>query len=83
MEWNFQAVTAQFDITKQEKFVSGRFAIWNVSQNYNCLEQILCILLENRNTCMQRPLAYIVQTLFQHEVFVIITERRLALHAML
>jgi hypothetical protein len=44
---------------------------------------ILYILLENRNTCMQRPLAYIVQTLFQHKVFVIITERTLALHAML
>jgi hypothetical protein len=24
-----------------------------------------------RNTCMQQPLAYILQTLFQHEVFVI------------
>jgi hypothetical protein len=24
-----------------------------------------------RNTCMQQPLAYIFQTLFQHEVFVI------------
>ena len=24
-----------------------------------------------RNTCMQQPLAYILQTLFQHEVLVI------------
>jgi hypothetical protein len=24
-----------------------------------------------RNTCMQQPLTYILQTLFQHEVFVI------------
>jgi hypothetical protein len=27
--------------------------------------------LHTRNTCMQQPLAYIFQTLFQHEVFVI------------
>jgi hypothetical protein len=27
--------------------------------------------LLTRNTCMQQPLAYVLQTLFQHEVFVI------------
>jgi hypothetical protein len=27
--------------------------------------------LVTRNTCMQQPLAYIFQTLFQHEIFVI------------
>ena len=27
--------------------------------------------LTTRNTCMQQPLAYIFQTLFQHEVFII------------
>jgi hypothetical protein len=29
------------------------------------------LLIVTRNTCMQQPLAYIFQTLFQHEVFVI------------
>jgi hypothetical protein len=29
------------------------------------------IVFITRNTCMQQPLAYILQTLFQHEVFVI------------
>ena len=29
------------------------------------------MLLDTRNTCMQQRLAYIFQTLFQHEVFVI------------
>ena len=28
-------------------------------------------ILHTRNTCMQQPLTYIFQTLFQHEVFVI------------
>jgi hypothetical protein len=33
---------------------------------------VTIIILLTRNTCMQRPLAYIFQTLFQqHEVFVI------------
>jgi hypothetical protein len=29
------------------------------------------LLILTRNTCMQQPLAYILQTLFQHEVLVI------------
>ena len=33
--------------------------------------QVELLRLFTRNTCMQRPLAYIFQTLFQHEVFVI------------
>ena len=32
---------------------------------------IMTDLVDTRNTCMQQPLAYILQTLFQHEVFVI------------
>ena len=32
----------------------------------DCIQYLL-----TRNTCMQQPLAYIFQTLFQHEVFVI------------
>jgi hypothetical protein len=43
------------------------------------------ITYKTRNTCMQQPLAYIFQTLFQHEVFVILqklTQARVA-HIML
>jgi hypothetical protein len=29
------------------------------------------VIKYTRNTCMQQPLAYIFQTLFQHEVFII------------
>jgi hypothetical protein len=35
------------------------------------LKIIIVCTIYTRNTCMQQPLAYIFQTLFQHEVFVI------------
>jgi hypothetical protein len=35
------------------------------------ISPLYAMLLDTRNTCMQQPLAYIFQTLFQHEVFVI------------
>jgi hypothetical protein len=39
------------------------------THGYDC--KIISSILLTRNTCMQQPLAYIIQTLFQHEVFVI------------
>jgi hypothetical protein len=38
----------------------------DIQQFIACLDYII-----TRNTCMQQPLAYIFQTLFQHEVFII------------
>ena len=34
------------------------------------LPLVMLVMYFTRNTCMQQPLAYIFQTLFQHEVFI-------------
>jgi hypothetical protein len=52
------------------------FGLWTIDFGLSILKlyfsdfRIHNYIKNTRNTCMQQPLAYIFQTLFQHEVFV-------------
>jgi hypothetical protein len=58
-----------FVLTRKNMFRRGQYGFLpcNPLSDFSCSH----ILSDTRNTCMQQPLAYISQTLFQHEVFVI------------
>jgi hypothetical protein len=45
--------------------------LWQLNANHLKKTEIFPLIIYTRNTCMQQPLAYILLTLFQHEVFVI------------